>query len=872
MSVERYNPREMEPKWQKVWDDAQSFVTSNDDPREPYYVLEMFPYPSGRIHMGHVRNYSMGDVVARYHRAKGKNVLHPMGWDAFGLPAENAAIERNTHPGTWTRQNIASMKAQLQSMGLAIDWTREIATCEPEYYQHQQAMFIDMMAADLVTRKQSKVNWDPVDMTVLANEQVIDGKGWRSGAPVEQRELTQWFFKISDFAEELLAGLDTLTEWPEKVRTMQRNWIGKSEGLRLQFALVEPNHTGTKAIEVFTTRPDTIFGASFIALSADHPVVAQLAKDNAELTSFIAECHAQGTATEALEKAEKKGVFTGLYAQHPVIEGATLPVYVANFVLMDYGTGAIFGCPAHDQRDLDFARKYDLPVKPVVLPAGADAASFAVSDEAFTDAGTIFNSGFLDGLSIEDAKKAAATHFEARSVDGKPQGKVEINYRLRDWGVSRQRYWGCPIPVIHCEVCGTLPVPKKDLPVVLPEDVSFDKPGNALDHHPTWKHTHCPQCGGAARRETDTMDTFVDSSWYYTRFTAPHAATPTVPEIANRWLPVDQYIGGVEHAILHLLYSRYFTRAMKVTGHVGLDEPFKGLFTQGMVTHETYKSPKGDWVAPVDVVVETFGEGRRAQHLKSGEAISIGSIEKMSKSKKNVIDPDEIVATYGADTARWFMLSDSPPERDVQWTEAGVEGASRFQQRIWRLVGEFIEIAKQSSSVVREKDDSEGLALRKIVHRAVHNVGSDIEGLRFNRAVAQIYELTNALVRTSGICAVAPASRLAALDLGVSHLIQLIAPMMPHLAETCWEALGKSGLVADALWPEVDPALLVDDEVTLPVQVNGKRRGEIVVAKGMPTAEIEKLVLSMDEIIRILEGKTPKKIVIVPDRIVNVVV
>ena len=708
MSVERYNPREMEPKWQQVWDQAKSFVTSDDDPRERYYVLEMFPYPSGRIHMGHVRNYSMGDVVARYHRAKGKNVLHPMGWDAFGLPAENAAIENKTHPGTWTRANIASMKAQLQSMGLAIDWTREIATCEPEYYQHQQAMFIDMMAAGLVTRKQSKVNWDPIDMTVLANEQVIDGRGWRSGAPVEQRELTQWFFKISDMAEDLLAGLDTLTEWPEKVRTMQRNWIGKSEGLRLKFALVDSNGTDATAIEVFTTRPDTIFGASFIALSADHPLTTQLASANAALTDFIAECHAQGTATETLEKAEKKGVFTGLQVQHPAIEGATLPVYVANFVLMDYGTGAIFGCPAHDQRDLDFARRYDLPVKPVVLPPDANADSFAVTNEAFTDAGTIFNSGFLDGLSIDAAKQAAASHFAARTVDGQPQGKVEINYRLRDWGVSRQRYWGCPIPVIHCEVCGTLPVPKKDLPVVLPEDVSFDKPGNALDHHPTWKHVNCPQCGGEARRETDTMDTFVDSSWYYTRFTAPHAATPTVPAIANRWLPVDQYIGGVEHAILHLLYSRYFTRAMKATGHVGLDEPFKGLFTQGMVTHETYKSPTGDWVAPVDVAVETFGEGRRARHLKSGAPISIGSIEKMSKSKKNVIDPDEIVATYGADTARWFMLSDSPPERDVQWTESGVEGASRFQQRIWRLVGDTIEIIKQSSGVVREKDDNEG--------------------------------------------------------------------------------------------------------------------------------------------------------------------
>ncbi|MET3927715.1 leucine--tRNA ligase [Devosia sp. 2618] len=872
MSGERYNPREMEPKWQKVWDERQSFVSSNDDPREPYYVLEMFPYPSGRIHMGHVRNYSMGDVVARYYRAKGKNVLHPMGWDAFGLPAENAAIERKTHPGTWTRANIATMRTQLKSMGLAIDWTREIATCEPEYYKHQQSMFIDMMEAGLVTRKQSKVNWDPVDMTVLANEQVIDGKGWRSGAPVEQRELTQWFFKISDMAEELLDGLDGLTEWPEKVRVMQRNWIGKSEGLRLLFEVIASDKTNTTSLEVFTTRPDTIFGASFLALSADHPLTTQLAAGNPELTEFIAECHRQGTATETLEKADKKGVFTGLHVKHPVIEGATLPVYVANFVLMDYGTGAIFGCPAHDQRDLDFARKYDLAVIPVVLPTGADAASYAVGTEAGTEPGTIYNSGFLDGLTVDAAKKAIGEHFAARSVDGQPQGKVEINYRLRDWGVSRQRYWGAPIPVIHCEVCGTIPVPKKDLPVVLPDDVSFDKPGNALDHHPTWKHVNCPQCGGEARRETDTMDTFVDSSWYFARFTAPQADTPTIPEVANRWLPVDQYIGGVEHAILHLLYSRYFTRAMKATGHVGLDEPFKGLFTQGMVTHETYKSEAGEWVNPTEVLFDTTGDERTGKHINSGAPITIGSIEKMSKSKKNVVDPDEIVATYGADTARWFMLSDSPPERDFQWTEAGVEGASRFQQRVWRLLGETIEIIKQSSGIVRTSDDAEGLALRKIVHRAVHSVGADIEGLRFNRAVAQIYELTNALVRSAGIAAAAPAARLGALEEGVERLIQLLAPMMPHLAETCWVELGRSGLVADAPWPAVDASLLVDDTVTLPIQINGKRRGEVTVAKGMPAAEVEKLVLSMDEITRILDGKAPKKIVIVPDRIVNVVV
>ena len=869
MSGERYNPREMEPKWQKVWDDNQSFVSSNDDPREPYYVLEMFPYPSGRIHMGHVRNYSMGDVVARYHRAKGKNVLHPMGWDAFGLPAENAAIERHTHPGTWTRQNIAAMKAQLKSMGLAIDWTREIATCEPEYYQHQQSMFIDMMASGLVTRKQSKVNWDPVDMTVLANEQVIDGKGWRSGAPVEQRELTQWFFKISEMAEELLSGLDGLTEWPEKVRVMQRNWIGKSQGLAFDFGL-KGAPQGFDTLPVYTTRPDTMRGPTFAAIAADHPLAKALAEGNPEVAAFNKLCQQAGTSAEALETAEKLGFDTGIKAIHPADPSWELPLYIANFVLMDYGTGAIIGCPAHDQRDLDFARKYDLPVIDVFKPLDSNEP---VGDEAFSPPKTQavryvqwFGETGAE-LSVQEAMDQTLALFEANGW-----GKAQTQYRLRDWGVSRQRYWGCPIPVIHCEVCGTLPVPKKDLPVVLPEDVTFDKPGNALDHHPTWKHVDCPQCGGAARRETDTMDTFVDSSWYYTRFTAPHADTPTIPAIANRWLPVDQYIGGVEHAILHLLYSRYFTRAMKATGHVAHDEPFKGLFTQGMVTHETYKAPAGEWVAPADIVIETFGEGRRATHLRSGETISIGSIEKMSKSKKNVVDPDEIVATYGADTARWFMLSDSPPERDVQWTEAGVEGASRFQQRVWRLVGETIDLVKQSGGTVTGSDDSEALSLRKIVHRAVHNVGSDIEGLRFNRAVAQIYELTNALVRSAGLVAAAPASRIAALAEGVERLIQLIAPMMPHLAETCWEALGKSGLVADALWPPVDPALLLDDEVTMPIQINGKRRGEITVAKGMAAAEVEALVLSMDEIVRILDGKAPKKIVIVPDRIVNVVV
>ncbi|HEY0917821.1 leucine--tRNA ligase [Devosia sp.] len=878
-SVERYNPRVEEPRWQRLWEERQSFVVSNDDPRPRYYVLEMFPYPSGRIHMGHVRNYTMGDVLARYKRARGFNVLHPMGWDAFGLPAENAAIERGVHPGTWTRQNIAAMKAQLKAIGLGLDWSREIATCDVAYYHQQQKLFLDFLEAGLVARKQSKVNWDPVDMTVLANEQVIDGRGWRSGAPVEQRELTQWFLKVSDYSEALLEALDGLDGWPEKVRVMQRNWIGRSEGLRLLFEVLPGASAGATSIEVFTTRPDTIFGASFIALSPDHPLAARLAESDGALRDFIAECHRQGTATEVIEKAEKHGHFTGLRVRHPVRDGETLPVYVANFVLMDYGTGAIFGCPAHDQRDLDFARRYGLPVLPVVLPEGADPAAFAVEDEAYTGPGTIYNSGFLDGLAIEAAKARIAAHFGGREVDGRPQGVVEVNYRLRDWGISRQRYWGCPIPVVHCEVCGTVPVPHKDLPVVLPDDVSFDRPGNPLDHHPTWKHVACPRCGGPAQRETDTMDTFVDSSWYYARFTAPGAAGPTDRAAADAWLPVDQYIGGIEHAILHLLYSRFFARAMHKTGHVSVDEPFRGLFTQGMVTHETYKSGSGEWLAPEDVVLEASGETRTARHAETGAPVAIGAIEKMSKSKKNVVDPDEIVATYGADTARWFMLSDSPPERDVQWTEAGIEGAGRFLQRVWKLVHESIGVFERFPGAVAPSvlEEGELLEVRRLTHRTVARVGEDIEALRFNRAVAHIYELANGLSRlaseeTAPAAMFGTAGHVGVLREGIERLVQLLAPMMPHLAESCWAALGKDGIVADAPWPEADPGLLVEASIVLPVQVNGKRRGEISVPVDASQATIEKEALSLEAVSRMLGGSAPKKVIIVPNRIVNVVV
>ncbi|MEP7240917.1 MAG: leucine--tRNA ligase [Devosia sp.] len=871
-TIERYNPRVEEPRWQKAWDDNESFVASDkDDGRDTYYMLEMFPYPSGRIHMGHVRNYSMGDVLARYKRARGFNVLHPMGWDAFGLPAENAAKQTGSHPKTWTYANIAAMRAQLKSMGLSYDWTREFATCDPEYYHRQQELFLDFLAAGLVTRKSAKVNWDPVDETVLANEQVIDGRGWRSGAVVEQRELTQWFFRISDFSEELLAALDTLDGWPEKVRTMQRNWIGKSEGLRLLFELMPSNETGRTSVEVFTTRPDTIFGASFIALSPDHPLAEEIGRRDPAVQGFIDAFHRQGTATETLEKAEKEGVFTGLMVRHPTRPSETLPVYVANFVLMDYGTGAIFGCPAHDQRDLDFARKYGLRVIPVVLPPDTDPADFTVGADAYVGPGTIYHSEFLDGLTIEAAKREIARYFGARQVDGAVQGTVETNYRLRDWGISRQRYWGCPIPVIHCPTHGVVPVPKADLPVRLPDDVTFDKPGNPLDRHPTWKHVPCPICGEPSRRETDTMDTFVDSSWYFARYTSPHASEPTIPAIANTWLPVDHYIGGVEHAILHLLYSRFFTRAMHRTGHLGMDEPFKGMFTQGMVVHETYRDTAGDWVLPADIVLEGMGEARHATLASTGAPIEIGAIEKMSKSKRNVVDPDEIVRTYGADCARWFMLSDSPPERDVQWTEAGIEGASRFQQRVWRLLHDTLELGPGSEDASSATAEIE--SIRKLAHRTVQGVADSIEGLRFNSAVAQIYELTNGLSRFAAALEATPdAFGTAVLRDGVERLLQLIAPMMPHLAETCWQLLGKSGMVADAGWPSVDTALLVDDTVVMAVQVNGKRRGEMTVPKGAPVPEVEKQALSLEAVARMLDGAPPRKIIIVPDRIVNVVV
>ena len=843
----RYNAKVTEPKWQSAWDTSESFKATPDD-REKYYVLEMFPYPSGRIHMGHVRNYTMGDVVARYKSAVGFNVLHPMGWDAFGMPAENAAMEKNVHPGDWTYQNIADMRAQLKPMGLSIDWSREFATCDPEYYGQQQSMFIDMMSKGLVYRKNAVVNWDPVDMTVLANEQVENGKGWRSGALVERKELTQWFFKISEYSDELLSALDGLENWPEKVRTMQKNWIGKSQGLQFDFKTTGAPK-GFENLEVYTTRPDTLFGASFAAISCDHPLAKELEKTNANIANFNLECRQIGTTQEALETAEKKGYNTGITVTHPFNDAWEMPVYIANFILMGYGTGAIFGCPAHDQRDLDFARKYDLIVTPVVCPTDQNPDTFSIKEEAYTGVGNLINSRFLDGLTIEEGKSEVIKRISEQGM-----GQETTNYRLRDWGVSRQRYWGCPIPVIHCEMCGVVAEKKENLPITLPKDVSFDKPGNPLDRHEEWRNCKCPSCGSDALRETDTMDTFVDSSWYYARFTAPDSMTPTSEKEANYWMNVDQYIGGVEHAILHLLYSRFFARAMNATGHLPKKaiEPFNALFTQGMVCHATYQDPDGKWLNPDDIKQSESGEFITLD----GQKVTVGQSIKMSKSKKNVVDPDDIIDQYGADTARWFVMSDSPPERDVEWTASGAEAAWKHLQRVWRLT---VEITEDNSS-----DASKDIELEKAKNIAIEAVTNGVEGFAFNKSIAALYQFTNILAKS-------PASKNAKID-AMLTMAQLMQPMTPHLAEEIWSTLGGDGLVTEAKWPILDASMLINDTIVLPIQVNGKRRDEIQVNLDLSKDEIEKIVLERQSVLRILDGNAPKKIIVVPGKIVNVVI
>jgi leucyl-tRNA synthetase len=835
----RFDPTAADRRWQVRWEEENCFAADSASNKPKTYVLEMFPYPSGRIHMGHVRNYTMGDVIARFRRMQGHEVLHPMGWDAFGMPAENAAMERKVHPGEWTRANITAMRGQLKRLGFALDWAREFATCDPAYYGQEQALFLDLFEAGLVYRKESEVNWDPVDMTVLANEQVIDGKGWRSGADVERRKLSQWFLRITDFAEDLLDGLKTLDDWPEKVRVMQENWIGKSKGLDFAFRLAEPVDS-IDSVEVFTTGPDTIFGASFVAVAAGHPLAQAIATNDPEAAKFIAECQRGGTSLAAIEAAEKEGYRTSVEVVHPLDLKWRLPVYIANFVLMDYGTGAIFGVPGHDQRDFEFATKYKLLIRRVVA-ASPELASEPIGDEAENTPGIAVNSSFLDGLTT---KQASAEVIRRAETAGWGRGTVQ--YRLRDWGVSRQRYWGTPIPIVHCASCGPVAVPRAQLPVVLPEDIDFEKPGNPLDRHPTWGHVACPSCGGSATRETDTLDTFVDSSWYFIRFASQPANKPFDRAEAEKWLPVAQYIGGVEHAILHLLYARFWTRALQRLGKISIAEPFQGLFTQGMVTHETYRAGDGSWLSPDEV----RKDGDDWVAIADGQPVAPGRVEKMSKSRRNTVDPEPILAKYGADAVRWFMLSDSPPERDLEWSEAGIEGASRFVQRVWRL-------ARGTTDAGGEDE-----ALKRKLHRTIAAVGEAIDGLQFNKAVAQLYELVSAIEKVKP-----SATRFEA----VRTLVLLVAPMAPHLAEECWALLGGEGMVADAEWPTFDPALLVDEQVTLAVQVNGKLRDTLTAPRGLDRAAAEALALASDKVQRQLDGATPRKVIVVPDRLVNIV-
>ena len=865
--MSRYNFKQAEAKWQSVWEDRGCFAVSEDADKPKYYVLEMFPYPSGRIHMGHVRNYTLGDVLARYKRARGFNVLHPMGWDAFGLPAENAARENKVHPAPWTEQNIATMRKQLKAMGLSYDWSREITTCDPGYYRQEQKMFLDFLEQGLVYRKESWVNWDPVENTVLANEQVIDGKGWRSGANVENRFLSQWFMNITAFSEELLQDLETLDRWPGRVRLMQKKWIGRSDGAYMFFDFDGRNGGQGGRLEVFTTRPDTIFGASFCAIAANHPLSQDLSEDDANLRAFITECGSAGTSEAAIETAEKVGYDTGIQVRHPFDDKRTLPLYVANFVLMEYGTGAIFGCPAHDQRDLEFARKYGLDVIPVVAPQETDAESFVIGDEAFTDDGVLINSAFLDGLGVEEAKSAIIERLDAADA-----GRRGVNYRLRDWGISRQRYWGCPIPVIHCVDCGIVPVPEGDLPVVLPEDADLDASGNPLDNHPTWKDAGCPACGKPARRETDTFDTFFESSWYFARFCSPHADTAFTREAADYWLPVDQYIGGIEHAVLHLLYSRFFTRALKQCGYLGIKEPFEGLLTQGMVCHETYRDENGKWLYPDEVEITGYKSARALEGAQGGSAVTVGRSEKMSKSRKNVVDPESIIETYGADTARLFMLSDSPPDRDLDWTEAGIEGAWRYVNRLWRMVnqapappGTFL------ATIGVTRPDALGehsQAVLKIIHRTIVAVSDDLDKFHFNRAVARIRELTNELEDLS------PEEEGAdwVMRQGLETAVYLIGPMMPHLAEELWHSLGHQTLLADTPWPEAEADQLVEKNVTVAVQVNGKLRGTLDLPKDSDDQTAETAALALENVSAAIAGKPIRKVIIVPNRIINVVV
>ena len=837
MEQKTYNHKKIEQKWQKIWSEKKIFEAQVDRLKPKKYILEMLPYPSGRIHMGHLRNYTIGDVIARIQKSLGFNVLHPLGWDAFGLPAENAAMQNKAAPKQWTMENIASMKKQLLPMGFSYDWNREIATCLPEYYKHEQKFFIDFYNQGLAYQKEGIVNWDPIDQTVLANEQVIDGRGWRSGAIVERKKLKQWFLKITDFAEDLLSGLEQLKGWPEKVRLMQTNWINKSEGAEVEFK----TDTGSK-IRVFTTRPETLFGAAFIGLAFDHPLIENMDKTPA-LLLFLEECKKISASEDALEKAEKLGLDTGIKAIHPFDATTKLPIFITNFVLSDYGTGAIFGCPAHDLRDHEFAVKYNLPIRQVVKPF--EDIKVDIMQAPFVDDGTMLNSDFLNDLSVAEAKKVVIKFLKNNKI-----GVGKTTYRLRDWGISRQRYWGCPIPIIYCNNCGTIPVPEKDLPVVLPEDVQFDRPGNPLEHHPTWKFVACPQCGKDALRETDTFDTFFESSWYFLRYCSPTSSSPFEKDEIDYWEPVDQYIGGIEHAVMHLLYARFFTRALKKLGHLNIDEPFTNLLTQGMINHETYKDQNNNWLYPEEVLKTQAGIIEKA----NGSPVTIGRIEKMSKSKKNVVEPDRILDKYGADTIRLFVLSDSPPEKDLEWTEAGVEGCNKYLQRVAKLALDTLDENKSG------KDDQGILTL---IHKTIQLVSSDFENFHFNKAIARLRELTNALY-SSNISSTIKKE-------GVKILTRLLNPIAPHLTEELWSTLGCDTILASYPWPVPDLSLIKEDTVTIAIQTNGKLRSTIEVPKDTPQKEVERLSLELQNIKNFLNDKNIKKVIYIPNKIINIV-
>ncbi len=833
----RYNHKVIEKKWQNIWSDKNIFKTIKDEKKKKYYVLEMFPYPSGKIHMGHVRNYTLGDVIARYKRMKGFNVLHPMGWDAFGLPAENAALTEKKHPESWTYQNIKTMKNQLLQMGLSLDWDREIATCHPEYYKHEQKFFIDMFKAGLAYKKEAEVNWDPVDKTVLANEQVIDGKGWRSGAVIEKKKLSQWFLKISKYSDELLEYLDKLDNWPNKVKIMQSNWIGKSIGAEIDFKI----YNNKKNITVFTTRPDTIFGASFIALSVEHEIAINISKKNKDLKKFIDDC-------ENLNyEKEKKGFDIGLFVEHPFIEGKKLPIFVANFVLKEYGLGAIFGCPAHDQRDLDFANEYNLEIIPVVKPNSVEEDSFKINHEAYTESGTIINSKFLNGFSVDEAKSKIIEEVEKKKI-----GRKKINFKLRDWGISRQRFWGCPIPIIYREDGEILPVEETELPVKLPEIQKFNESSTALNNISGWKETTCPKTGMKAFRETDTFDTFFESSWYYFRYCNARLDKPFDKRDINYWLPVDQYIGGIEHAILHLLYSRFFTKALRDLGYFNINEPFEGLFTQGMVTHMTYKNSKQEWVEPknVEKINNTFKDNN---NLK----VEIGKVEKMSKSKKNVVDPNDIIESYGADTARWFMLSDSPPERDLQWTDTGITSSYKFINKLFEFVDRF---KRYNVDYPDELEVVEDLKTR------INQVSENIESFQFNKAVAKIYEFVNILND-------AISKKLLSKNKfkwSLNKLSIILQPFVPHISEEIWSSLGNSTLCINQSWINEDVQKKIKLKIAL--QINGKTKEIIEIDDQLSKENILEIVKNNQKIKKVLSGKKIIREIYVPGKIINLVI